>query len=236
MTALQWLSLLLLTTGCIIKQFEHSYSSSAIKTSSITNSTISSGAESSFLEKYSLINIHLIWILVQVFCSCFAGVYNEYLLKSSRTTQVDMMLQNAFMYFDSILCNLLLLIYFDYQQPSLSALDKFFHTLRLIFEEKQILILLIICNNAAVGIVTSFFLKSLNSILKTFASALELLFTSILAWIFFAIPVSMYTFMAIFIVSTAVYLYSINPVNNPTKSPHEETSETKNEQDRRSVV
>lgn len=205
----------------------------------MTNSTTISSIGSSLLGNSTLINIHLIWILVQVFCSCFAGVYNEYLLKSSRTTQVDMMLQNAFMYFDSILCNFLLLIYFDYQQTSLSALDKLFQTLQLIFAEKQFLILLIIFNNAAVGIVTSFFLKSLNSILKTFASALELLFTSILAWIFFAIPVSMYTFMAIFIVSSAIYLYSINPVSNPTKSSHEETTDMKsssNEQDRRSIV
>lgn len=205
----------------------------------MTNSTTISSIGSSLLGNSTLINIHLIWILVQVFCSCFAGVYNEYLLKSSRTTQVDMMLQNAFMYFDSILCNFLLLIYFDYQQTSLSALDKLFQTLQLIFAEKQFLILLIIFNNAAVGIVTSFFLKSLNSILKTFASALELLFTSVLAWIFFAIPVSMYTFMAIFIVSSAIYLYSINPVSNPTKSSHEETTDMKsssNEQDRRSIV
>ena len=58
----------------------------------------------------------------------------------------------------------------------------------------------------------------MNAILKTFASALELLFTSILAWIIFAIPVSIYTFIAIFIVSTAVYLYSINPVVNLPKN------------------
>jgi drug/metabolite transporter (DMT)-like permease len=170
------------------------------------------------LPNSSLINIHLIWILVQVFCSCFAGVYNEYLLKSDRTIQVDMMLQNAFMYINSLLCNLILLIYFDYQQTTLSAIDKFFNTLQLIFSGKEILILLIILNNAAVGLVTSLFLKSMTSILKTFASALELLFTSLLAWILFSIPVSIYTFIAIWIVSTAVYLYSINPVVNLPKT------------------
>lgn len=209
--------MIILTVGCVIKQFEHS-SSSAMKISPLTNSTISLSNPQTLFENSSLINIHLIWILVQVFCSCFAGVYNEYLLKSSRTTQVDMMLQNAFMYFDSIFCNLILLIYFDYQQPTLSAIDKFVHTVQLIFHDRQILIFLIICNNAAVGIVTSFFLKAMNSILKTFASALELLFTSLLAWFFFGIPVSVYTFMAILIVSTAVYLYSINPVDNQAKS------------------
>ena len=41
----------------------------------------------------------------------------------------------------------------------------------------------IIANNAAIGIVTSFFLRHLNSILKTFASALELMFTAVLSWV-----------------------------------------------------
>ncbi|CAF3795516.1 unnamed protein product [Rotaria sordida] len=220
LTRLQWLSLFLLASGCIIKQFEHSSlsSSSSIKISNI-NSTLSRLNQQIISTKHhSLVNIHLIWILVQVFCSCFAGVYNEYLLKSDRTTQVDTMLQNSFMYINSIICNLILLIYFDYQQPTLSSIDKFFNTLNLILSGKQYLILLIIINNAAVGIVTSLFLKSMTSILKTFASALELLFTSILAWIFFNIPVSIYTFIAIFIVSTAVYLYSINPVVNLPKT------------------
>ncbi|CAF4052372.1 unnamed protein product [Rotaria sp. Silwood2] len=218
LTRLQWLSLFLLTSGCIIKQFEHSsLSSSSIKISN-TNSTISQLNKQTISTTPSLVNIHLIWILVQVFCSCFAGVYNEYLLKSDRTNQVDTMLQNTFMYIDSIICNLILLIYFDYQQPTLSAIDKFFNTLNLILSGEQYLILLIILNNAAVGIVTSLFLKSMTSILKTFASALELLFTSILAWIIFSIPVSIYTFIAIFIVSTAVYLYSTNPVVNLPKT------------------
>jgi solute carrier family 35 (UDP-sugar transporter), member A1/2/3 len=211
---MQWLSLLLLTSGCIIKQFEHSSGSS--KSLVEGNSTVAQ-AKDAKMTSPSVVNVHLIWILVQVFCSCFAGVYNEYLLKSDRTTQVDVMLQNAFMYFDSILCNLLLLIYCDYQQPDLSALDKVSQTIRLIFSGKQVLIVLIILNNAAVGIVTSLFLKSMTSILKTFASALELLFTSLLAWVLFSIPVSSYTFLAIFVVSFAVYLYSINPVVNSPK-------------------
>ena len=127
------------------------------------------------------------------------------------------MLQNCFMYIDSILCNLILLIVADHQQTNLSALDKISQTWKLILSGEQILIVFIILNNAAVGIVTSLFLKSMTSILKTFASALELLFTSLLAWMIFSIPVSFYTFLAIFIVSSAVYLYSTNPVVNPPK-------------------
>jgi UDP-sugar transporter A1/2/3 len=71
-----------------------------------------------------------------------------------------------------------------------------------------------VLNNAAIGIVTSFFLAQLNSILKTFASALELLFTAVLCWILFGIPVHPNTALSIAIVSAAVWLYSKEPVQN----------------------
>lgn len=76
----------------------------------------------------------------------------------------------------------------------------------------------IVINNAAVGIVTSLFLRNLNSILKTFASALELLFTAILCWLIFGIPVDLFTVLAIFIVSAATYLYAQNPVVNKART------------------
>ena len=41
-------------------------------------------------------------IMVQIFCSCFAGVYNEYLLKSKET---NFWVQNTFFYLNSIIIN-----------------------------------------------------------------------------------------------------------------------------------
>lgn len=73
-------------------------------------------------------------------------------------------------------------------------------------------------NNAAIGIVTAMFLRSLNSILKTFASALELMFTAVLCWIIFGIPVNIATAVAIAIVSYASLLYARNPVDNSVKA------------------
>ena len=49
----------------------------------------------------------VLYIFLQVCCSVFAGVYNEKLLKSHE--QMDIMLQNTFMYLDSIICNALVL-------------------------------------------------------------------------------------------------------------------------------
>ena len=48
------------------------------------------------------------FILIQVLCSVFAGVYNEYIIKGEGA-DIHIMIQNVFMYLDSIICNILLL-------------------------------------------------------------------------------------------------------------------------------
>lgn len=79
--------------------------------------------------------------------------------------------------------------------------------------------MILIINNALIGITTSLFLKNLNSILKTFASALELVFTAVLSFLLFGVPIRPNTWAAISVVSYAVYLYSKHPVANPTPVP-----------------
>ena len=151
------------------------------------------------------LSINAIFILVQTVCSCLAGVYNEYLLKN-KGSDINIYVQNVFMYIDSILCNVILL---SGQGNLMSAFA--FSNLTEVFRFN---VLIIMVNNCAIGIVTSFFLKYMNSILKTFASALELLFTAILCYFLFSIPVYVNTLLAILIVSFSVYLYSQSPVNN----------------------
>ncbi|PFX27189.1 CMP-sialic acid transporter [Stylophora pistillata] len=191
LSGLQWVSLLLLTSGCIVKQ---------IKYEDLT------AGSSSFSIQF---DIHLLLILVQVFCSCFAGVYNEYLLKG-KGGDVPFMVQNFFMYLDSVLCNFAVLWYNGTLSEAFTA-----ESLSSIARGK---VLAIIFNNAGIGITTALFLKQLNSILKTFASALEIMFTALLCWIIFGIPVDIFTFVAIAIVSYAVILYAHNPVDNTPKS------------------
>lgn len=224
LSQMQWLSLFLLTFGCVIKQMGYSKASAS---SSLSQSDISLGY---------YFNFSLFLILVQVFSSCFAGVYNEFLLKE-KNNKVDIMLQNVFMYVDSIICNLLLLcIYVPYDSKNDSSYGLFsafrIDSLRTLLDFK---VILIIFNNAAIGIVTSFFLKSLNSIVKAFASALELMFTAVLSWIIFDIPLDFLTVVAIGIVSFATWLYSKNPVNNP--APTQETkSDEQNNSDRERLI
>ena len=124
-----------------------------------------------------------------------------------------------FMYLDSIFWNLTILII---QGETVSAFSE--ESFRPIFRP---LVVAIIINNAFVGIITSLFLKNLNSILKTFASAIEILLTAVLCWIFFGIELKLNTIVAIGIVSYSLYVYSKNPVANRTKIVHEKTNEEK---------
>nr|CAD7255861.1 unnamed protein product [Timema shepardi] len=195
----QWLSLILLTVGCMVKQIDISslYSSSSVSTTAHSNSPW----------EFRL-SVNALLILVQTICSCCAGVFNEYLLKGEGAN-VNIYIQNMFMYINSIVCNAgILLIKGDlYDAFTPEALSS-------VFAFKVIIIMF---NNAAIGIITSFFLKNLNSILKTFASALELMFTAVLCWLLFGIPIYANTVIAISIVSYAVILYSQNPVVNKIK-------------------
>jgi Nucleotide-sugar transporter. len=116
------------------------------------------------------------------------------------------MLQNVFMYLDSIVCNVIVLGYTGNLMQAFTP-----QAIETIMKPK---VIMIIINNAAIGIVTAMFLRSLNSILKTFASALELMFTAVLSWMLFGIPVNILTAVAIAIVSYATLLYAQNPVDN----------------------
>ncbi|RWS20976.1 UDP-galactose transporter-like protein, partial [Leptotrombidium deliense] len=184
----QWISLILLTFGCIVKNIGQ--------------------MNSADVDKKSLVSFGLLLILFQVFCSCFAGVYNEYLLKDN---EVHIMIQNIFMYIASMICNFFAFLSFNFSQLN-DALS--YNALQQLF---QPIIIAVIVNNALCGIVTSLFLKDLNSILKTFASALEIVFTAVFCWILFKIPIDLYTVIAIAIVTYATFLYSQNPVVNRPK-------------------
>ncbi|CAG9785659.1 unnamed protein product [Diatraea saccharalis] len=193
LTCIQWISLAILTSGCIIKNFDAS-----------RNSTNTNGDTDTWSQ---IFNIYFLSINFQNFCSCLAGTYNEYLLKSQGAT-VDIFLQNVFMYLDSIICNFFILML----KGELSTVVEDLQSL------KDTFVILITINGAIVGIVTSFFLKNLNSILKTYASALELIITAVVCYMLFNIYITSYTIVSICLVSIAVAMYFKNPVNNTTPS------------------
>ncbi|CAH1114259.1 unnamed protein product [Psylliodes chrysocephalus] len=199
----QWISLIILTLGCMLKQVNFTQETPAEKPSKAASVSL---------------GLDAIMIFVQIICSCLAGVYNEYLLKKQGAS-INIFVQNVFMYLDSIVCNVLLLILNG------NLLEAFLYdNITKVFHYK---VLLVMINNAAIGIVTSFFLKTLNSILKTFASALELVFTALLSNLLFSIPIYLNTVLSICTVMGATYLYTQNPVQNPPKpAPQKQDEES----------
>jgi integrin beta 8 len=155
------------------------------------------------------LSINAVFILIQTVCSCLAGVYNEYLLKD-KGENINIYVQNVFMYLDSIFCNALILLL----QGNLIGAFSFDNLTEI--AKPSVLIVMFI--NCAIGITTSFFLKYMNSIIKTFASALELVFTAVLCRILFAIPVYLNTVASIAIVFFSLFLYSQSPVVNLSKT------------------
>lgn len=236
----QWVSLILLTLGCMLKQVDlNSFyrdanddsEAAALQAGAAVKSSPATPAKNMTGFDFS---ISAVFILAQTICSCLAGVYNEYLLKD-KGAEVNIFVQNVFMYMDSIICNAMILLLrgelLDAFSPqNLGSIWRFS-------------VIIIIVNNAAIGIVTSFFLKYMNSILKTFASALELLFTAVLCYFLFAIPIYMNTALAIGVVSYAIYLYTQSPVVNlgkvrPPATLSEATSnlKTKEKEDNRKLL
>lgn len=110
------------------------------------------------------------------------------------------------MYLDSIVCNFFVILFSGEVSSAFSS-----SSLESVF---QPLVIAVMLNSSACGIITSMFLKNLNSILKTFASAIEIVFTAVLCWLIFGIAIDIYTFISIAIVSYATYLYAQNPVVN----------------------
>ncbi|XP_054743313.1 UDP-galactose transporter senju [Anastrepha obliqua] len=217
LTCRQWISLLLLTCGCMLKQIDLNkfYGDTNDDSEAAAVQQVTLNVTNAFSPKVSGKNMNgfdlslsALLILAQTIFSCLAGVYNEYLLKD-KGVDVNIFVQNVFMYIDSIVCNALILLVNGQLVGAFTT-----QSLRTIWRFN---VIIIIVNNAAIGIVTSFFLKYMNSIVKTFASALELMFTAVLCYFLFAIPIYINTALAIAVVSFAIYLYSQSPVVNTGK-------------------
>lgn len=189
----QWLALLVTTAGCAIK----------------TLGSTSSAASTSSTEGPSLVAYAS--LMVQMLASTFAGVYNELLLKKQAKIPVN--LQNVFMYADSILCTGAMLA-LGLTGQTLSEVARL-ETLRTLLSPVVLSMVLIM---SAVGLVTSLFLKHLDSVRKAIASALELVVLPILSVVLFGVPITVYTVAAVACVAFGVYIYSVPVESDPSKA------------------
>jgi len=62
------------------------------------------------------------------------------------------------------------------------------------------------------GVVTSLLLHSLNSIMKVFGTAIELVLIAVLSWILLGYPITLQTVSAVCIVSCSVVVYAKHPI------------------------
>lgn len=190
LSSYQWLALVILTAGCVIQGVD-------IK-------SLLMGSNDEETKTTNLFSVEMMMLLVQVFCSCFAGVYNEYLLKGM-AGDVHTMVQNFFMYGDSVLINLLVM---GYQGKLVEAVAP--EHVNEIFG--NFTVMAIIVNNAVMGITVSLFLKYLNSVLKQFASAGEIAGSAFFGWILFGIPIRNEMYISIIMVIIAINLYAKYPL------------------------
>ena len=122
------------------------------------------------------------------------------------------------MYVTSIICNVAFvlfqrnLIYVNSENNNYQADDEMRYNILSFLSGFNKWVIAIVMVNASIGIMTSLFIKIFNSVLKTFVSAIELMLTAILSFLIFGIPVYWNTVVAIFIVSAAILIYAMNPI------------------------
>ncbi|KNC55472.1 cmp-sialic acid transporter [Thecamonas trahens ATCC 50062] len=198
LSRMQWIAIVLLTIGCMVKEADQFSTSSSVST------------------RTTPVTMYL-FILLQIACAVAAGVYNEVLLKEETGTSIN--LQNVCMYLNSIVCNVLFM-----------ALGFGPRNIRPLFSFS---VFPIILTYASIGIVTSIFLKHLNSVLKTIASALELYATAATALLLFGTPIDGFTVISLILVSGGVYIYSAFP---PDPSPPTLSQPARNDDDADAVL
>jgi len=178
----QWLAIVLIMLGCVCKESPKLFGSQGRVAPAVASA----------------------WLLLvfQMSCSVFAGVYNERLLKrdSAGGRRVSTHLQNAYMYLNSIACNLGVLVLRGTLRQALEPAN-----LSVICSPT---ILALVAVMSSVGLVTGFFLKVLDSVLKSIASAIEVVLTTLLSTLLFSTPLALADVLAAAMVGGGVALYS----------------------------
>ena len=207
LSKIQWLSLIVLTIACMLKQIsfvdQTSQSSQSLQGLGYLSFTISS----------------FILMMVQIFSSVIANVYNEFLLKDKK--HLNLWLQNLFMYLNGFILNFLVcLIKAHLRQEkgkgeSLTILQTVYNPITEInlFQNFSLPHYLLILNQAFLGIFASLLLKYLNSIVKALSTAIEMSLSAVLQFLLLGIAVNGFkNYLAFGMALGSIYLYALNPI------------------------
>ncbi|GKV22094.1 hypothetical protein SLEP1_g31993 [Rubroshorea leprosula] len=152
--------------------------------------------------------IAYIYTLVFVTVPSLASVYNEYALKSQFDTSIY--LQNLFLYGYGAIFNFLAILGIAiFKGPS--SLD--------ILQGHSKATMLLICNNAAQGILSSFFFKYADTILKKYSSTVATIFTGIASAALFGHTLTMNFILGISIVFISMHQF-FSPLSKVKEEQH----------------
>ncbi|KAL7106106.1 hypothetical protein ACP275_07G090600 [Erythranthe tilingii] len=147
-----------------------------------------------------------IYTLIFVTVPSMASVFNEYALKSQYDTSIY--LQNLFLYGYGALFNFLgIVVSAMFKGPS--SFD--------ILEGHSRATMFLICNNAAQGILSSFFFKYADTILKKYSSTVATIFTGIASAVLFG-----HTLTVNFMLGISVVFISMHQFFSPLSKAKEE--------------
>ena len=141
-----------------------------------------------------------LFIIAQLCLSCGAGVYTEKLLKGKSEASTN--LQNIFMYVNGMIVNFGLMAY---KGSGASSADM------ISIVSNPVSVGLVI-NAALAGVVTGHLLRTLGSIHKSIAAAIEIPLIAVCSLFLFDYSISLWTVAAILLVSSGVVLYSYQPI------------------------
>ncbi|PON66464.1 Nucleotide-sugar transporter [Parasponia andersonii] len=148
-----------------------------------------------------------LYTLIFVTVPSLASVYNEYALKSQFDTSIY--LQNLFLYGYGAIFNLLAILGMAiFKGPG--SLD--------ILQGHSRATLLLICNNAAQGILSSFFFKYADTILKKYSSTVATIFTGIGSALLFGHKLTMNFILGISIVFISMHQF-FSPLSKVKDEP-----------------
>ncbi|CAH9072976.1 unnamed protein product [Cuscuta epithymum] len=151
--------------------------------------------------------IAYLYTLIFVTVPSMASVYNEYALKSQYDTSIY--LQNLFLYGYGAIFNFLGIL--------LSALFKGPDSLDILQGHSRATIFLI-CNNAAQGVLSSFFFKYADTILKKYSSTVATIFTGIASAVLFGHTLTMNFVLGISIVFISMHQF-FSPMSKVKEDP-----------------
>ncbi|KAF5462722.1 hypothetical protein F2P56_018705 [Juglans regia] len=162
-----------------------------------------------------------IYTLIFVTVPSLASVFNEYAMKSQFETSIY--LQNLFLYGYGAIFNFLAIIGIAiFKGPS--SLD--------ILQGHSKATMLLICNNAAQGILSSFFFKYADTILKKYSSTVATIFTGIASAALFGHTLTINFILGISIVFISMHQF-FSPLSKIKDEPQKDHLEMDNEKNQR---